>query len=623
MVASAVSPGSSPRLTYPEFHYRWEWELGSSPEALWPLVADTNRFNRDTSTPPIQQRATPRQNARRQLRMVRLGVPLEMEEEPFEWVRPYRYGVRRKFSSGPVGEMRILAQMSPNQTGGTHLIYEVWARPRNLLGLIAIPAQVGILSARSFAATVFRYDRLAGSGQPLVSLPAKVEFAPGGRERLKVIRDNLLAEGAQPPIVDQMMRFVETADSLALGRIRPYQLADTWGFDRRAVLEHFLVATRCGLFELQWDVLCPLCRGAKASPPTLGELQSQVHCEVCNIDFDVNFDRSVELTFHINPSVREGEKSEFCIAGPQTTPHVAVQQLMAAGEERVVQPTLEPGRYRLRALALRGGEFIQVTPDGAVDVTLRASIIDGWPEGELQISPTPTLRLKNATDVEQLLILERMVWSDQAVLAAEVTVMQVFRDLFASEALRPGQQISVGSLTVVFTDLRGSTGLYNEIGDAPAFGLVMSHFDVLRDSIIAEGGAIVKTIGDAVMAVFRRPTPAVRAMLAAQQTLSRLEGRPLHLKAGIHFGPCIAVTLNDRLDYFGSTVNMAARLEGFSSGMDIVLSEAAHRDPEVNAWLNEDSSLHASSFDAQLKGFHGQSFQLWRVMYKTQDEVIR
>jgi class 3 adenylate cyclase len=618
MVASAVSPGS--RLSYPEFHYHWEWELRSSPETLWPLVADTNRFNRDTSTPPVQQRAATRQNARRQLRMVRLGVPLEMEEEPFEWVRPYRFGVRRRFSSGPVGEMRTLAQLTPNASGGTHMIYEVWARPRNPLGLLAIPAQIGVLSARSFAETVRRYDALAGSGKPLVNIATRVEFAPGGRERLQSIRQNLLAEAAQPPIVDHIMNFVETADSLALGRIRPYQLADTWGLDRRTVLEHFLVATRYGLFELQWDVLCPLCRGAKASPPTLGELQNQVHCEVCNIDFDVNFDRSVELTFRINPSIREGETSEFCVAGPQTTPHVAVQQLMTPGEERVVQPTLEPGRYRLRALAMRGGEYIQVTPSGASDVTLRASVIDGWPDGELQISPTPTLRLKNATDAEQLLILERMAWTDQAVLAAEVTVMQVFRDLFATEALRPGQQISVGSLTVVFTDLRGSTGLYNEIGDAPAFGLVMSHFDVLRDSIAAEGGAIVKTIGDAVMAVFRRPAPAVSAMLNAQQTLSRLEGRPLHLKAGIHFGPCIAVTLNDRLDYFGSTVNMAARLEGFSNGMDIVLSEAVQRDPEVNAWLNDDSSLHTMPFDAQLKGFHGQSFQLWRVMYKTQDD---
>src|SRR5262249_9092499 len=139
---------------------------------------------------------------------------------------------------------------------------------------------------------------------------------------------------------------------------------------------------------------------------------------------------------------------------------------------------------------------------GLSEITLRANRIDGWPAEETRIAPQPTLNLKNLTDEEQLFILERMAWSDLAVTAAEVTALQVFRDLFANEALRPGEQISVGSLTIIFTDLCGSTRLYREIGDAPAFGVVMSHFDVLREAIAEEGGAIVKTIGDSVMAVF-------------------------------------------------------------------------------------------------------------------------
>jgi class 3 adenylate cyclase len=152
--------------------------------------------------------------------------------------------------------------------------------------------------------------------------------------------------------------------------------------------------------------------------------------------------------------------------------------------------------------------------------------------------------------------------------------LQTFRDLFANEALRPGEQISVGSLTVVFTDLRDSTRLYSQIGDAPAFGRVMNHFDILEAAIAAEGGAIVKTIGDAVMAVFRRPLAALQAVINAQHNLHLAQGgeAPLSLKAGIHTGACIAVTLNERLDYFGSTVNIAARLAHLAAGGDIVLS---------------------------------------------------
>jgi class 3 adenylate cyclase len=225
----------------------------------------------------------------------------------------------------------------------------------------------------------------------------------------------------------------------------------------------------------------------------------------------------------------------------------------------------------------------------------------------------------NTTDVEQLLVLERTAWSDQAATAAEVTALQIFRDLFSTEALRPGEKISVGALTVLFTDLRNSTQLYREIGDATAFGRVLSHFDVLRRAIAEEDGAVVKTIGDAVMAVFREPVRAVRAMLRAQHELANpQDGRdPLTLKAGLHMGPCIAVTLNERLDYFGSTVNMAARLEGLSTGSDVIVSRAIFEDPEVQQLLgSNEAEFQAEPFEMSLKGFADESFQLLRVSRK-------
>jgi len=201
------------------------------------------------------------------------------------------------------------------------------------------------------------------------------------------------------------------------------------------------------------------------------------------------------------------------------------------------------------------------------------------------------------------------------VTAAEVTALQFFRDLFASEALRPGEEFSVGSQVVVFTDLRGSTKLYREIGDAVAFGRVLNHFDILKEAIAAESGAVVKTIGDAVMAVFRRPVAALRALLHAQQKLAAPAAgqQPLHLKAGVHYGPCIAVTLNDRLDYFGSTINIAARLEGQSSGSDVIISAPVRHDPEVVEWLQQQTNLMVEPVETTLKGFDEQRFELWRV----------
>ena len=597
------------------FHYRWEWELRSSPEALWPLVADTNRFNRDTGLPPVHK-CSAAANARRCLRFSRLGMAVEWEEEPFEWVRPHRFGVVRRYLKGPLALMRVLVDLAPCPAGGTHLVYQVWATPKNLLGLLATPIQVGIVSARRFGEVFRAYDRQASNPAAAIDLlpPQPARFAPGGRQRLTALRQALRDDGASAELLAQLVKTVEWADELSASRLRPYELADGWGAPRRPVLELCLLATRAGLLEFEWDLLCPLCRGAKIRSPSLGGIASQVHCDTCNIDFTANFERSVELTFHPNPAIRPVHAGEFCVAGPRTTPHVAVQQLLAPGSERTVSPELELGRHRLRTLGLPGGQSIRVAEGGQAEAIFRTDG-RGWPPDELLLAPSPTLRFENASGSEQLFVLERTAWSDQTTTAAEVTALQRFRDLFASEALRPGERIAVGSLTVLFTDLCSSTRLYRQIGDAPAFGLVMQHFDVLLTAIAEEEGAIVKTIGDAVMAVFRRPVGALRAILRAQASLAGAGGpvRTLRLKAGIHYGPCIAVTLNDRLDYFGSTVNLASRLEHLSRGGDIVLSETVRGDPEVIEFLADKEDLRVEPLEAELRGFEEERFALWRV----------
>ena len=200
------------------------------------------------------------------------------------------------------------------------------------------------------------------------------------------------------------------------------------------------------------------------------------------------------------------------------------------------------GYYRLRTLALRGGRYIYVEEGGAPELEVRVGaergevvwVGDAVAGDELRLAPATGLIIANETGAEQLFILERMVLNDQAATAAQVIAMQSFRDLFAAEALRPGERISVGSLTIVFTDLYGSTEMYNEMGDAPAFGLVLSHFDVLKEAVLQEGGAVVKTMGDAVMAVFQRPLPALRALLKAQRDLDAGGIDRFRLKVGLH-----------------------------------------------------------------------------------------
>ena len=601
-----------------EFHYRWEYDLRASPQALWPLVSDTNRFNRDAGLPDVSARVPSETRGgvgRRRLKLKKLGLGVEWEEEPFEWVRPFRFGVARRYRTGPVAEMRVAAQLSEREGGGTRLVYDVRVRPRGALGRAVVALQVGRVSARRFAEVFRRYDRLALDEQ---TQPAEATRANrlGASER--ALLDSLLVKlvggGADSRLAARLCETVETADELSLARLRPYALADAWGAPRREALELCLRATRAGLLDLRWELLCPVCRGAQQSADSLRDVRADQHCDSCRIDFTVAFDRSVEVVFRPNASVRRVAARDFCVGGPQVTPHVVVQQLVPAGETRTVAPLLEEGRHRLRTDADGDARTLLVSASGPVRLTLGAGDFDV--EEELTVSTQPSIELRNDTGGERLFRIEREAWGGQEATAAEVTALQLFRDLFAAEALRPGDQISVGQTAILFTDLRNSTRLYREIGDAVAFGAVMSHFDVLREEIAREGGSIVKTLGDAVMAVFPRPAPALRAILRAQGKLaSPPEGvRPLTVKAGLHAGPCIAVTLNERLDYFGSNVNIAARLEPLSTGEDCVITSDVRRDPEVLGLLADPASgLAAEPSEAVLKGFDNEAFELWRV----------
>ncbi len=608
-----------------DYYFHWQWQLAANPEALWPLVADTDHFDQDTGMNPIAVVAVPGDilpNGRQRLRVRLGGLATEFVQEPFEWISPHRFGVVRHFVWGPLAELRVLVELRPHSQGGTDLSYQVWARPRNLLGVVGIPLLTRFSLARHFDRIFRQYDGLAQKGQTfynrpevdlmLASMPLPITLASGGRERLTEIERELHLQTGKAELVERLIRLVAEGDDLTLQKIRPYALADAWNVPRRQVLELALQATRLGLLDFRWELLCPMCRSARAQVRSLAETTKEVHCEACNIDYRADFERSVELTFQPNPSIRLIEAAlEFCYAGPAAAPHVLVQQLLQPGEARVVRPQLVPGHYKIHTLALDGEQIWNAAAGGLPELQVAISEA-GWSD-ETVVSLQPTIHLINQTQEEQLVLLERTSWSDHATTAAEVIVLQRFRDLFSQEALRPGEQIFVGTQTIVFTDLRGSTQMYRTIGDAPAFGIVMDHFEVLRAAIVAEGGSIVKTIGDAVMAVFRQPAAALRAMLQAQMLLAQ-GPNALTLKIGLHTGPCIAVTLNDRLDFFGSTVNLAARLQGLSEGDDIICSQAVYQDPEIKMYLTQQGQgVEITSFQTSIRGFAEDCFMLWRV----------
>jgi class 3 adenylate cyclase len=594
-----------------EFHFHWQWDIKASPEAIWPLASDTNRFNRDTWQPEVEiiSNVMGTKHARMKIPIIRV----EWEEEPFEWTYPYSFGIVRRYSKGPIDAMRVQADFDSLPEGGTRVTYQSWFEVSNILVQLGTPFAIGVVAKKLFERAFRRYDEIASKGGFSFETGHPRGLSAAGRARFRSQSETVIQQGTDSDLMHRFEEFLNQADELSLQRIRPYALADIWKLNRRAVLEMFLRSTRAGILDMYWDLLCPSCRGTTEGHTNLAEVHSKSHCSTCRIDFTVNFDHNIEVVFRPNPSVMKLDfVAAFCVGSPQLQPHITMNQTISALHPLPVPLRLEHGRYTLRASNVPGSLSLYADSDGADKVDIRATPF-GFPLEGQHVSLLPTLNLINATEDESTFTLERTTWSDQAATAADVTALQVFRDLFATEVVRPGEEISIGSVTLMFTDLRDSTRLYRRIGDASAFGRVREHFEILEKAIAAEGGAIVKTMGDAVMATFRQPISALKAVWKAQSIIAERGEPMLWLKVGLHKGPCIVVNLNERLDYFGSTVNITARLPGFSKGGELIFSEDFYSDPEIRNFVAENISPSAlSQFTGDLKGFD-EPFTMWKL----------
>ena len=564
-------------------------------------MADTARFNESAGLPKhvIEEVTQPDGSVRFFARARKGPFALAWEEIPVEWVDQQWFRHDRFFSAGPFRLLSATLRLEPDGAQGATGHYTLQVEPANLFGTLLLKTAFFGAVEKSFALLAASADDWAAGQRDVPFDSDGASLTPSSRSRL----DRVLARIAESPndhgLSRRLADWIMSAPEVDLVRIRPIELARKWGSTEPDTIEMCLQSVKDGLLELRWDLLCPRCRGAKATVTSLDRLPHGAHCDSCNIDYDADFSRNVEMTFHPYPAIREIPEGEFCLFGPMSTPHVKVQVTLGPGERRSIPARIAPGEYRLRTLetggeaefTYRGGGF----PGALIDTDTVTT--DG-------VSAAGTVEAENRTAFRRTLIVESRDWVADALTAERVTVLQAFRDLFSHQILRPGDQVGISQVALLFTDLRGSTALYEHVGDARAYGLVREHFAFLARAVRICNGSVVKTIGDAVMAAFHDPADAIRAAIRVQQGVQEFNrdssGEDIVIKLGVHCGPCIAVTLSERFDYFGTTINMAARLQGESEGGDIVLSEDIVRDPAVAEIL---AAYPLEAAQSHFKGF--------------------
>jgi len=586
-------------------------------EAFFAAATMTDRVERSTGLPKARFQATRDPQGHPALRADAklLGLPIHWYEHPFEWVHNRYFSVHRVFEGVPLQSIDVVTTVRP--LGPARCAVELRADvvPSNILGRIGAFFVFGVYTLtrvdslyRTFAA---RYGRRA----PTIFPPP---LAPDIHKRaLEQRARDLRVPNLPPGLADRLIAHLATAPDDEVTNMRPFVFADRWGVDRMQALRLFLYATQAGLLDLHWDVLCPNCRVAKAQVNNLADLELTAHCDTCNIRYDVNFDEYVELRFTVSGAVRDVLDASFCIGGPYQTRHIVAQFRLPPGAGRSLPAALPPGAYRWRTRQRVERGTFHIDPCGADLPAQYRFTADSLaaPDGEPRLAPSAELHFANAGPGELLLIVEQAGWGNDGVSAALVTSLQEFRNMFSSQVLAPGLGVAVKNLTVLFSDLKDSTVMYERFGDSPAYARVRDHFVILTGAITENNGALVKTIGDAVMAVFRVPSDAVAASLAIQARMAVRNAAmppeaPLLVKLGLHSGPCIAINANEVLDYFGSTVNTAARVQGASHGGDVILTAAVYDDPAVRELL---SGIPIETFDTTLKGL-SQRFTLYQVL---------
>jgi class 3 adenylate cyclase len=427
---------------------------------------------------------------------------------------------------------------------------------------------------------------------------------------------NVLRQSADADSVAAIERAVRDAPDRELCRINALDFAAKNGLDEERTLAAFLHAARLGLYELSWNVICPGCGGVLEAGATLKTVNHDEYaCTLCAAGYKPTLDEMVEVTFTVSPRVRH-------IAGhnPDTLPEVEYYRQIFWGSGIDLPDTLGDSLadFTIDSIELPPGEkavlSVQLPNDFVIafdPVTHGALFLDvkGEPTherqtlsmvfnkvktlaGTVEIRPGPLrLSLENRTDGRVLPALwiagdslHRLLGKRRPfVTAKRLLTNQTFRDIYRTDTLDIDQRLKITSLTFLFTDLKGSTALYERVGDLVAYDLVRQHFHVLQEIVAAEAGAVVKTIGDAVMATFSTPDRALAAALRMREAMARInaerQNEDLLLKIGIHEGPCLAVMLNNSQDYFGQTVNVAARVQGLASSRAIFVTQPVVQDP--------------------------------------------
>jgi len=446
-----------------------------------------------------------------------------------------------------------------------------------------------------------------------------------------------------PDNIEKLVNILKQQDDWGLLRINPLYFAEKYGFEENECIEIFIHGAKIGLFDFFYNMICPVCSGIVHHHDDLDQLEEQsFYCQVCSIDVPAFLDGQVEVAFIIHPDIKKLQidplKDHNCYFKYHFSDNYKKPDALLAYFSSVIKGFHVFESDETFTCSINGDhayvyQFINIEYNTACRLFFDKPITEEKKNVEIILLPkgftpneihlpagTHQVRIRNLTKnrlgflihyfhpEELMKICEKYSISAHPFLnAGRLINSQSFRDLFRVQNLSESLGLNVKNLTVMFTDLKGSTSMYDKAGDAFAYKLIREHFSLLFESVRKYSGAIVKTMGDAVMAAFVSP---LNGFLCALDMIGKIDklneewkehGYYIGLKVGLNNGPALTVVNDERLDYFGQTINIAARIQGLAHAGEIYVSDSIYHEADVEKLL-EQYGCTAWHEEASLKG---------------------
>ncbi len=552
-------------------------------------MSDTSRMNKTMGLPPWEEAEL---NGSRVVRTHVLGQEQEWVESPWTWIvnqeinqeRIYKKGLMQK----QTGQFRLLSEKTSEGLNQVEVSFTWYGGP--LLRFV-----IGPLSAKFLKKAMTEYvqnqERIYFSNvqaKNLALTPLR-ELTSQDTDFIEAILKE--AQSSKPEVLKKLLRYLVASDSLDIHKINPKKAAKDTGLKIHEVIEQLTKLTQSGYLALTWDVICPHCRGPQLEASKLRFVSETTTCQSCDLEFSTQADQSIEVTFKPQSKFREIGSVTYCAAEPAKKSHILMN--WPVGKIPSAKIDLKPGTYRARTL--HGKKECEFKVEEKTSSGQKINLDFKQPQMTLASGET---EISYSGSEKDFFVFESLAWSDERYLAGEALSNTHIRTLVSDDLLKSGVKLDIGEQIILFTDIVGSTPMYKRLGDNKAFIAVQDHYVEIESIIRTNSGVVVKFIGDAVMAAF---TDASLAFKANQEIHSAFKNNKdsLVLRTSFHIGQVLCVNMNVGLDYFGQTVNTAAKLQGWADGFETAVSEQTlQRVPESQRLQ---LVIKKSGFDDKLK----------------------